>query len=68
MVGIANIIKGFLVYFPTPIIPKIIGEPTRESLINIHQLISGNAYSVASNLKGGWHGHLALTISAEEYL
>ena len=50
------------------ILPNIFGEPTRESIIDIDQLISGNTTSVASNLGGGWHGHLALTMTMEDYL
>ena len=30
--------------------------------------MGGNAASVASNLRGGRHGHLALTITAEDYM
>ena len=55
-------------YFPTPILPKIVGEPTREALIDLHRIISGNAASAASNLRGGRHGHLALMMTAEDYL
>ena len=51
-----------------PILPKIVVEPTREYFIGIYWLISGNAESVASNLGGGRHVHLALTVTAEEYL
>ena len=47
------------------IITDIIGEPTRESLIDICELKSGNAAFVASNLIGGQHGHLALTMTVE---
>ena len=57
-------IEGVLADFPTPILPKIGGEPTREGLIDIHRFISGNAASVASNIGGGLHGHLALTMTA----
>ena len=52
----------------TPILLKIGGDPTREALIELHQLISGNAASVASNIGGGRHGHLALTMTKEDYL
>ena len=54
--------------FPIPILPKIVGEPTRESLIDLHQLISGNAAYVVSNLEGGRHGYLTQTITAKEYM
>ena len=60
-------IEGVLADFPTPILPNIGGEPTREGLIEIHRLVSGNAAYVLSNLGGGRHGHLALTMTSEEY-
>ena len=63
MVGIANSTKGVFMDLLTPILLKIGGDPTREALIELHQLISGNAASVASNIGGGRHGHLALTIN-----
>ena len=59
--------EGVLTDFLTPILPNIGGEPTREGLVKLHLLISGNAASVLSNLGGGWHGHLALTITSEDY-
>ena len=65
MAGATSSVKGILVGFPTPILPNIGGDLTRERLIDIHQLISGN---VASNLRGGRHGHLALTMTAKEYM
>ena len=37
-------------------------------MIEIHRLISGDAASMVSNLGGGQHGHLALTMTAEEYM
>ena len=57
-------VEGVLADFPTPILPKIGGEPTREGLIDIHRLISVNSASMASNIGGGLHGHLALTMTA----
>ena len=68
MAGATSNTKGVLTDFPTPILPKIGGEPTREGLIDIHRLISGNAASVALNFGGGRHGHLALMMTAEEYM
>ena len=61
-------VEGVLAYLPTPILPKIGGEPTRKLLIKIHLLISGNAVSVASNLGGGRHGHINLTMTSKEYM
>ena len=58
----------YFVDFQTPILPKIIGYPTIEALIELHQLISINMASGVSNLGGGQHGHLTITITAEDYL
>ena len=60
-------VEGVLAEFLTHILPKIDGELTIEGLIDLHQLIRGNAAYVASNLGGGQHGHLALTMTAKEY-
>ena len=68
MTGATSSVEGVLSDFPTPIHPKIDGEPTREGLIKIHLLISGNVVSVASNLQGIRHRHLALTMTAKEYM
>ena len=65
MTGKENIVKGVLADFLTPILPIIVGEPTRESIIDIHPLIGGNEFSVASNLGGGRHGHLAFTMTVK---
>ena len=67
MAGDTSSFKGVLADFPTPILTKIDGEPTRKGLINLHQLISGNAASVSSNPREGRHGHFALVMTDEEY-
>ena len=61
-------VEGVFTDFPTSIIPKIGRESTWEGLIKIHWLISGNSAYVASNLGGGRYRHLALTITAAEYV
>ena len=68
MAGVTIRVKGVLAYFPTHILPNIGEEPTREGLIHLHRLVRGNVASVASNLGGGRHGHLALTITTEDYM
>ena len=68
MVVITSSVEGFLADFLTPILPKIGREPTREGLIDIHRLISGNAAYMESNFRGGQHGHSTLTMTAEEYM
>ena len=67
LAGATSNVEGFLADFLTPILPKIDREPTREEMINLHILISGNAASVESNLGGGRHRHLALTMMSKEY-
>ena len=67
MSGAMSSVEGFIADFPTPILPKIGVEPTREGMIDLHQLVSGNPLSVASNLGGGRHRHLALIMTTEEY-
>ena len=67
MAGATMSIKGVLTVLPKSILPKIEGGPTREGLIKLHQLISKNVASVASNLGGGHHRHLALIMTREDY-
>ena len=70
MATTANKTKGLLVYFPEPILHlhEIAGEPTTESLIDIHRIISGNADYIALNFGGRRHGHLAIKMTTEDYL
>ena len=51
-----------------PIISMIDVEPTREALIDLHQLISRNTAFVESNFGGALHRNCALKIAAEEYM
>eukprot|EP00957_Ditylum_brightwellii_P082019 6236891-Ditylum_brightwellii.AAC.1 len=41
--------------------------PTRESIQTIHINLNANTASVPSDLGGGAHGHLGLTIGGAEY-
>ena len=68
MLNTTSSIKVVLTDFWMPILSNIGGEFTREGLIKLHCLISGNTASVASNLRGGRHGHLVLTITLEDYM
>ena len=60
-------VERVLANFPTTILLNIGGGQTREGLIEIHRLVSGDVASVLSNLGGIRHGHLALTIMSKEY-
>ena len=68
MVGTSNSTEGVFMDFLTQILLNIGRDTTREALIELHHLISGNAASVASNIGGGWHRHIALTMTEEDYL
>ena len=58
--------EGVLEDFLTRILPKIVGKPTREALIELHIIISVNLVSVALNLGGGCHGHMLLMMAVKE--
>jgi hypothetical protein len=53
--------------FPHFSLPKDTGEPTFEDLKVIRRLLNTNAMSVASYEDGGWHGHLGIIMTDEEY-
>ena len=67
MAGATSSVKVVLTDFPKPILPKIYGELKIEVLIHLHQLISGNAESVTSNLRGLQHEHPVPTMTDKEY-
>ena len=46
MLEATSSVKGVLEDFPTPILLKIRGKLTREGMIDLHRLVSGNAASV----------------------
>eukprot|EP00957_Ditylum_brightwellii_P058741 4453896-Ditylum_brightwellii.AAC.1 len=48
-------------------IPKQTGMPSWDSIYAIHLSLNANAASVPSDLGGGQHGHLSLTIGGTEY-
>ncbi len=53
--------------FPHPHIPPIIGQPTYETLAQLHIMLNSNAASVHSNLGNGQLGLLQITVSAAVY-
>ena len=68
ILGETSRVEVVLTDFLTPILPKIGGELTIEALKDLHIFVSGNGASVASNLEGGEHRHLTLTMTANKYL
>ena len=65
MVKISSV-EGFLVDLLTLILPNIGKDMTREDLIGLHQLISGNVALVTSNLGRCRPGHLVLMMTVED--
>jgi len=63
----ANTTADIMGAFPNPSLTPIIGLPTYAAIAEIHLLLNQNAASVDSDLGGGQHGHLALTVSAAVY-
>ena len=53
--------------FEIPVLTKIQGEPTADSLILLKRELKANASSVYSNLGEGTHGHLFLVISSTQF-
>ena len=53
---------------PYPVIPKIKGALTRELIQEVEKMIQANAASFPSELGGGAHGYLGLTMDNTEYL
>ena len=54
-------------YFLHPTLTKIHGEPTYQSLTQLHQELKANAGSVPSNLGGGNFGYLGILFSDAQY-
>ena len=54
--------------YPVKVLTKILGEPTYQSMFQLHSELIMNARSVASTRGGGASGHLALVITAAKYL
>ena len=53
--------------FQYPVLTKIHGAPTYQTLTKLKKEIQANAKSVNCNLGGGAHGHLGLVLKPEEY-
>ena len=54
--------------FPHLTIPRQPGKPTYESIHAVHALLKANAASIASELGGGAHGLLGLTLNPATYV
>ena len=63
MTAVDSLIEGF----PKPNPTKIVGIPTYESIKRLNDDISANAASVHTDLGGGAHGYLGMTVSPAIY-
>eukprot|EP00957_Ditylum_brightwellii_P078042 5932375-Ditylum_brightwellii.AAC.2 len=54
-------------HFPVKEIPRHTGMPSWDSIWEIRLHLNANAASIPSDLGGGQHGHLGLTISVTEH-
>ena len=54
--------------FPEDPIPRIQGEPSFETIAEVHRVLNSNASSVPTMLGGGRHGYLGLTITHAAYV
>ena len=54
--------------FPFPAIARFPGRPTFESISEIHVKLKANASSIHSELGGGTHGLLGLTLQPGTYM
>ena len=63
MTTIESLIEGF----PKPTPTRINGLPTYKTIKKLNDDISTNAASIASDLGGGAHGHLAITVTPAIY-
>ena len=60
-------IEDYINSFPNPIITKIEGQPTYETLAEIQRTLTANASSVRTTLGGGHLGYLALVMDPVVY-
>mgnify|MGYP002806862359 FL=1 len=64
---VATAIDKLVDNFPHPNLPPIVGQPTYETLAQLHLKLNSNAASIHSNLGNGQLGLLQLTLSANVY-
>ena len=67
MASTAPTVEAIKAGFPHPSVPRKPGEPTYESIHAVHALLKANAASVPSELGGGVHGLLGLTLANTTY-
>ena len=63
----STVIDYTTVYFEFPVLDKIHGEPSYETLKNLKEQLKTNALSLSSDLGRREHGHLGLVLTPGEY-
>ena len=61
-------VEDILAKFPKTTLTKIIGAPDLDKIYVLETELKQHAVSIATTLGGSRHGHLALLLSAGEYL
>ena len=61
-------VESYIESFPNPSITKQIGEPTRNKIQDVYELLSANASSIESSREGGNHGLLFITHKSGKHL
>eukprot|EP00957_Ditylum_brightwellii_P009314 704768-Ditylum_brightwellii.AAC.1 len=67
MVINAPSINGITKLFPHQILPTIVGQPTYQTIYEVHKFLVEIASTIPSMIGGGNHGHLGLVIKASKY-
>ena len=59
--------EAYIESFPQPVLTKIDRKPSYDTLKIVNDELSANAASVQTELGGGAHGYLAITVSPTVY-
>ena len=60
-------VETYIESFPHTTIPKQLGEPTRDKIRTVYELLSSNTSSIESTRGGGQHGLLIITQEPDTY-
>lgn len=64
----ASTVEKIVENFPYPTLTPIPGVPDYEALAELHTQVNSNSSSIQSNLGGGNHGLLAVTLEPAELI
>ena len=63
----SSTVERLIANMPCPILTKIEGMPLYEDVKIINDELTGNAVTITTNLGGGRHGYISLTLTAAVY-